>query len=153
MKGPLVTTGGIAGLLLLALIVGAVVIPDRMLLFLEPVPVKCLLVGIFLILIIVLAVIVYWALQEPRTARVVLGLMRACLGIATGSVIAPVGTFGLHNVSIAVGGSVTFNATWSCFSWQVFCAFFTALLAACFAFVEYRSVKTYEYEHGLITHL
>ena len=74
--------GAVAVLLALLMIVGTVALPQTVERILQPIPIKFLLCQIGLALIFIAALLAYWSSQLPKTARVALGLLRTCLGIA-----------------------------------------------------------------------
>jgi hypothetical protein len=84
MRGLALLIGVVAALLALLLIVGVIELPQNVQSLLEPIPIKFILVEIGIVLIVVMAMFVYWSSQLPRAARVALDLFRACLGFYGG---------------------------------------------------------------------
>jgi hypothetical protein len=139
----------LAALLAAALVTCAVLLPQEVVDLLQPISVKFLLSEIGLMLISIAAILAYWSLQVPKTASVALGLLRACLCIATASISTPFSFFGLQSLAVAIGKTATVNVSWDRSSSPAFITGIVALVIAYFALREYRQARLYEYVHGL----
>jgi hypothetical protein len=139
--------------LAILLVIGVAALPQYVVRILETIPAKFLLLQVGLLLIFVLTILLYWFLRMPKVAQVALGLLRACLSIAVGSVVAPVGLFGLQSLSIATRAKNTIDLTWTApvktTTESGAIVAIVAILAACFAFREFHKARKYEYEHGI----
>jgi len=145
----LFAVGVIAVSLAVLMIIGIAVLPQSVAQVLEEIPAKFLLAQAGLILIFILAIVLYWSLQVPTTAKVASGLLRTCLSIATGSIVAPVGVFGLQSLSVATHSKTAINITWATSSMSAAAVAIVAIFAACFALLEFRRARMFEYEHQI----
>jgi hypothetical protein len=153
MRGLVLLIGVVAALLASLLIVGAIELPQNVQSLLEPIPIKFILVEIGLVLILVMAMFVYWSFQLPRAARVALDLFRACLGFTATSIATPFGFLGLQNLSVAINQKTTINITWDTSLKPAFTIGIVALIVAYLSLREYREIRVYEYTHGLSSEL
>lgn len=148
MRGPALLIGIIGALLALVLIFGAIELPQRTERLLDPIPVKFLLLEIGLAVIAVAGFLVYWSFQLPRTARVALGLLRACIGFTAAAIATPFSFLGIQNLSLAINQKVTISIAWDTSINPAFAVGIVALLVAAFSLREYREARTYEHLHG-----
>ena len=78
-----------------------------------------------------------------------LGLMRACLCFATGSIATPFSILGLQSLSLAIQGKATVNLEWRASLGPSSTVFSVAIIAALLAFREYFKIRIFEYSNGL----
>ncbi len=150
MRGLALLIGVVAALLALLLIVGVIELPQNTQSLLEPIPIKFILVEIGIMLIVVMAMFVYWSSQLPRAARVALDLFRACLGFTAASIATPFGFLGLQNLSVAINQKATINITWDTSLKPAFTIGIVALVVAYLSLREYHAIRVYEHTHGEI---
>jgi hypothetical protein len=142
-------------LLSVLMVVGIATLPHYMVRVLQAIPSKYLMLQFGFVTIFIVSMVLYWSLQVPKTAQVALGLMRAFLSIAVGSTVAPISLFGLQSLSVAIRAKTTIDIALTTPLRETTESGATvtivAMIAAYFAFREFYSVKTYEYEHGIST--
>jgi hypothetical protein len=154
-RGLLLTIGGLAVSLVILLVIGIAALPQYVVRMLDSIPAKYLLLQVGLLLIFIIAILLYWSLRIPKVAQVALGLFRACLSIAIGSgVVTPIGLFGLQSIAITTRASTSIDITRTVplrTTTEGGAALaIVALIAACFAFLEFYRIRKYEFEHGLL---
>lgn len=94
------TAGLIASAILVGFPIGALLIPESVANLLEKVPAKYLAGEILFLLILILALFVYWYLIIPSAMRVCVGLIRACVVIGGGVLFSPIGFLGLEALDV-----------------------------------------------------
>ncbi|SRR6266851_9108811 len=149
MRGLVLLIGVVSALLASLLIIGVIELPQHVQSLLEPIPIKFILVEIGLVLIVVMAMFVYWSFQLPRAARVALDFFRACLGFTAVSIATPFGFLGLQNLSVTLNQKATINITWDTSLKPAFTIGIVALILAYLSLQDYRAIRLYEYTHGL----
>jgi uncharacterized membrane protein len=141
--------GAIAALSAIFLIVAAIALPQTVERLLTPVPAKFLAILIGLVLISILSSIAYWSFQLPRTARVALGLLRACLAFTATSIATPFSIFGLQSLSLVINQRASLNINWNTSLSPSAAIVAVTLTIAFFSLREYRNARIYEHAHGL----
>jgi hypothetical protein len=149
MRGLALLIGVVGALLASVLIVGVIELPQKVQSLLEAIPIKFILIEIGIVLIVVMAMFVYWSFQLPRAARVALDFFRACLGFTAVSLATPFGFLGLQSLSVAINQRATINITWDTSLKPAFIMGTVALVMAYLSLREYRDIRVYEYTHGL----
>jgi len=100
-------------------------------------------------LVVLVALLIYWSLRTPTLGQATLGFGRICTTIAMSSVAAPTIFLGIESLAISVDDRFRVRITWTDTLGFTTATLLVALFFANRALSAFREIRMYEVRHGL----